>query len=50
MELVKQNYWWPGFKGDIKKYVQGYFKYQQNKVQHQRKYGELYPLEILQGL
>ena len=26
MELVKQNYWWPGIKGDIKKYVQRCFK------------------------
>ena len=50
MELVKKNYWWPELKGDIKKYVQRCFKCQQNKVQHQRKYEELYPLEILQGL
>jgi len=49
MELVKWNYWWPGIKGDIKKYVQGCFKHQQNKVQYQRKHGELYLLEILQG-
>jgi len=28
MELVKRNYWWPGLKEDIKKYVQGCFKYQ----------------------
>ena len=26
LELIKQNYWWPGFKEDIKKYVQGCFK------------------------
>jgi len=45
MELVKRDYWWPGIKGDIKKYVQGCFKCQQNKVQHQSKYGELHPLE-----
>ena len=32
MELVKQNYWWLGLKGDIEKYVQGCFKCQQNKV------------------
>ena len=47
-ELVKWNYWWPGLKEDIKKYIQEYFKYQQNKVQHQKKYGELHPLEIPQ--
>jgi len=49
MELLKQNYWWPGLKEDIKKYIQGCFKCQQNKVQHQRKPGEIHPLEIPQG-
>ena len=28
MELVKRNYWWPGLKEDIKKYVQECFKCQ----------------------
>jgi len=32
LELIKQNYWWPGLKEDVRKYVQGCFKYQQNKV------------------
>ena len=32
MEMIKRNYWWPGLKEDIRKYVQGYFKCQQNKV------------------
>ena len=36
-------------KEDIKRYVQGYFKCQQNKVQHQKKAGELHLLEIPQG-
>ena len=49
LELIKRNYWWPGLKGDIKKYIQDCFKCQQNKVQHQRKSGELHPLEISQG-
>jgi len=49
MELLKRTYWWPGLKEDVKKYVQGYFKCQQNKVQHQKKAGELHPLEIPQG-
>ena len=26
LELLKRNYWWPGLKEDIKKYVQGCFK------------------------
>ena len=50
LELIKRTYWWPGLREDIKKYVQGCFKYQQNKIQHQRKAGELHPLEILKGL
>jgi len=49
MELLKRTYWWPGLKKDVKKYVQGCFKCQQNKVQHQKKAGELHPLEIPQG-
>ena len=31
-ELIKRTYWWPGLKEDVKKYVQGCAKYQQNKV------------------
>jgi len=49
MELLKRTYWWPGLKEDVKKYVQGCFKCQQNKVQHQKKAGELHSLEISQG-
>ena len=49
LEMLKRTYWWPGLKEDIKKYIQGCFKCQQNKVQHQRKTGELHPLEIPQG-
>ena len=26
MELIKRNYWWPGIKNNVKKYVQGCFK------------------------
>jgi len=26
IELVKINYWWPGLKEDIKKYMQDYIK------------------------
>ena len=49
LELLKRTYWWPGLKEDIKKYVQGCFKCQQNKVQHQRRAGELHLLEISKG-
>jgi len=50
LELLKRTYWWPGLKEDVKKYIQGCFKCQQNKVQYQRKAGELHSLEIPQGL
>ena len=46
LELIKRNYWWPEIKEDVKKYIQGCFKYQQNNVQHQKKAGELHLLEI----
>jgi len=49
LELIKQNYWWLGLKEDVKKYIQGCFKCQQNKIQHQKKARELHPLEIPQG-
>jgi len=49
LELLKRNYWWPGLKEDVKRYVQGCIKCQQNKVQHQKKAGELHPLEIPKG-
>jgi len=49
LELLKRTYWWPGLKEDVKKYVQGYLKCQQNKVQHQQKVGKLHPLEIPKG-
>jgi len=49
MELIKHNYWWPGIKTDVKKYVQECFKCQQNKVQHMKKAGELHPLKTPEG-
>ena len=33
----------------MKKYIQEYFKCQQNKVQHMKKTRELHPLETLEG-
>ena len=50
MKFIKRNYWWPEIKTDVKKYVQGCFKCQQNKVQHMKKIGELHPLKTLEGL
>ena len=32
LELLKRTYWWPGLKEDVKKYMQGCLKCQQNKV------------------
>ena len=49
-ELIKRINWWLGLKEDVKKYIQECVKCQQNKVQHQRKAGELHPLEIPEGL
>ena len=48
-ELIKRTYWWLGLKEDVKKYVQECVKCQQNKMQHQRKAGELHLLEIPEG-
>ena len=33
-ELIKRIYWWLRLKENIKKYIQGCFKCQKNKVQH----------------
>ena len=49
LELLKRTYWWLELKENIKKYMQGCLKCQQNKVQHQRRVGELHPLEIPKG-
>ncbi len=27
LELLKRNYWWSELKEDVKKYIQGYFRY-----------------------
>ena len=49
MDLIKRNYWWLGIKNDVRRYIQGCFKYQQNKVQHMKKVGELHPLKTSEG-
>ena len=50
IKLIKRNYWWLGIKNNIKKYIQRCFKYQQNKVQHMKKAGELHPLKTPKDL
>ena len=50
LKLIKRDYWWPEIRNNIKKYVQEYFKCQQNKVQHMKKAEELYLLKMLKGL
>ena len=50
LELIKRNYQQPEIWNNIKKYVQGYQKCQQNKIQYIKKVGELHSLEIPQGL
>jgi len=50
IKLIKKNYWLPGIKNDVKKYIQGCFKCQQNKVQHMKKAGELHPLRTPEEL
>ena len=49
MELIERTYQWPGLKEDIKNYVQECFKCQQNKIQYQKRAGELHSLDISQG-
>ena len=49
IDLIKRNYWWPGIKNNVKRYVQGCFKCQQNKVQHMKRTRELYPLKTPEG-
>ncbi|KAK9055581.1 hypothetical protein SSX86_026665 [Deinandra increscens subsp. villosa] len=43
---LKQNYWWPGMKRDIVKYVSKCLTCLQVKAEHQKPYGKLQPLEI----
>ena len=49
IKLIKRNYWWTGIKNNVKNYVQECFKYQQNKVQHMKRTGELHLLEMPEG-
>jgi len=50
MELIKRNYWWPEIKNNMKNYVQGCFKWQQNKIQHMKKARESHLLKTPEEL
>ncbi|KAD4889132.1 hypothetical protein E3N88_21205 [Mikania micrantha] len=43
---LRVNYWWPGMKRDIVKYVEKCLTCAQVKAEHQKPYGKLQPLEI----
>jgi len=49
MEIIKRNYWWLRIKNNVKKYIQGCFKCQQNKIQHMKKARELHPKKTSEG-
>jgi hypothetical protein len=43
---LKNQFWWPGMKGDVAKFVAKCLTCQQVKVEHQRPSGLLQPIEI----
>ena len=43
---LKQNYWWPGMKRDIARFVAQCLVCQQVKAEHQQLAGSLQPLSI----
>ncbi|KAK1421015.1 hypothetical protein QVD17_23053 [Tagetes erecta] len=43
---LKRDYWWPGMKRDIVKYVEKCLTCLQVKAEHQKPYGKIQPLEI----
>ncbi|KAK1435339.1 hypothetical protein QVD17_01100 [Tagetes erecta] len=43
---LRVNYWWPGMKRDIVKYVEKCLTCLQVKAEHQKPYGKIQPLEI----
>lgn len=44
---LRQFYWWPGMKKDITFYVERCFTCLRVKMEHQRPYGKLQPMDIL---
>ncbi|KAJ0926616.1 putative nucleotidyltransferase, Ribonuclease H [Helianthus annuus] len=43
---LKQNYWWPGMKRDVVKYVEKFMTCLRGKAEHQKPYGKLQLLDI----
>ncbi|KAI3805399.1 hypothetical protein L1987_27748 [Smallanthus sonchifolius] len=43
---LKKDYWWPGMKCDVTKYVSKCLTCSQVKAEHQKPYGKIQPLEI----
>ena len=49
LELMTQNYWWPGMKKDIQKYIASCNTCQTVKPNRQAKTAPLHPNEIPEG-
>ncbi|WRX18083.1 Integrase zinc-binding domain - like 10 [Theobroma cacao] len=45
---IKENYWWPGIKRDVAKFIAKCIVCQQVKVEHQRPAGTLQSLPVLE--
>lgn len=45
---LKRNYWWPGMKQDVVKYVERFVTCLQVNAEHQKPFGKLHSLEIPQ--
>jgi hypothetical protein len=43
---LKKNYWWLGMKRDVIEYVGKCLTYLQVKVEHQKPYGTIQPLDV----
>jgi len=46
VELVTQNFWWPGITKEVKRYVEGYDACQRNKNRTEQPAGKLMPNSI----
>ncbi|KAI3776670.1 hypothetical protein L1987_46458 [Smallanthus sonchifolius] len=45
---LKKEYWWPGMKHELTKYVSKCLTCSQVKAEHQKPYGKIQPLDILE--